>query len=321
MPRSKYAKELQRKHALSCYSGGTIFFPEDSPFFRESLYQLIEELTRLTVEEANILSGSNKEMTAGELSKPVFESASTIDLYAKRIREEREKIGLTQEEVGNVLGISPEAICKKEEGKGKKIDPDDLLSFSLLFRVTPHYLVGLVSNPTEYLLTTSVIKALSLSCQHVSLSNDNQRKNIVAPMQFPSEAVRIRSQLILYRTLLDNPDLLKAFLRLATDTFERQKCTIARFRDLYALHEPYIEEAISKDFSAIWSKFIFQADVMHRHQEFSDALVIFETLGQRNFDCLDCLSRVACNKSNKLQEMICALIYESLRGETQGNLN
>jgi len=318
MPRSTVSKEIQRTHALSCYSGGTISFQNSSSssVSEDSLRQVIEELSELTVEEANILCGNDRNTPTVNSLSPIFEDLSTIKCYVKRLREERERIGLTLEEVGNTFGISGVAIHKKESGSGKKIDPDDLLSFSLLFQVTPHYLVGLVSDPHAYLPTNSVIKALNPVCQSITSSICDQHENVTAPMQFPSKTICIRGQRILYHTLLDTPDLLEVFLRLATSTFTTQKCTIARFRDLYALHETYIDEALSEDFSEAWGEFILQPDVLKRHQEFSDTLALFETLGTRHFDCLDCLARIACSRSHKFKEMIYTLIYESLRTES-----
>lgn len=318
MPRSTASKERQRAHTLFCYSGGTISLQNSnsSSVTEEFLRQVIEELSKLTVEDANILCGNNRNRSTVNSLSPIFEDHSTIKCYVKRLHKERERIGLTLEEVGNTFGISGVAIHKKESGSGKKIDPDDLLSFSLLFQVTPHYLVGLVSDPHAYLPTDSVIKALNPDCQSNTPSICDQHKNVTIPMHFPSEAIRIRGQRILYHTLLDNPDLLEVFLHLATSTFTTQKCTIARFRDLYALHETYIDEALSEDFSEAWDEFIFQPDVLKRHQEFSDSLALFETLGTRHFDCLDCLARIACSRSHKFKEMIYTLIYESLRTES-----
>lgn len=318
MPRSIASKDSQKAHTLFCYSGGTISLQNSSASSvpEDSLRQIIKELSELTVEDANMLSGNDRNRSTVNASSPIFEDISTIKCYVKRLREERERLGLTLEEVGNAFGISGVAIHKKESGSGKKIDLDDLLSFSLLFQVTPHYLVGLVSDPHAYLPTDSVIKALNPDCQSNTPSICDQHENVTAPMQFPSKAIRIRGQRILYHTLLDNPDLLEVFLHLATSTFTTQKCTIARFRDLYALHETCIDEALSKDFGDAWGEFIIQPDVLQRRQEFSDALALFEALGKRNFDCLDCLARVACNNSTKFQEMICALICESLRTES-----
>ena len=326
MPRSKSSKKAQGATAIFKYSDGAISFQSKNLAngSADFLEPILEELATMNVAEANMLKRGPKSIfTNPEL--PLFEDTSTIECFASLLKDAREGYfpkgkKLTREEVGNVLGISGTAIQKKEAGECKKIDKEDLRSFSLLFQVTPHYLVGLVSDSHGYLLTNGVKKALTLHYPDFDPNKYQQEENahvtLTAPMEFPSEAVCIRGQLILYHMLLDGFDLLQMFLILAERCFEDQKRVLARFADLPFLHKESINNtllwAASEEFQENWCNFIVQPEVLKQHQILSDALAIFADLGKRNFECLDTLARISCVASPAHKEMIGVLLEESL---------
>lgn len=327
MPGSKSSKKAQGTAAILKYSDGTISFQSKnlSNGSADFLEPILEELATMNVAEANTLKRRQKsKFTNPEL--PLFEDTSTIDCFASLLKDAREgyfpqREKLTLDEVGNVLGISGAAIQKKETGKCKKIDKEDLRSFSLLFQVTPHYLVGLVTDPYGYLLTNGVKKALALNYPDFDPPKDQKEENayaptLTAPMEYPSEAVRTRGQLILYHMLLDSFDLLQTFLILAKRCFENQEKVLVRFADLPFLHQESINNKLSwtasEEFQENWCNFIVQPAVQKQHQIISKALVIFADLGKRNFECLDTLARISCVTSPAHKEMIGVLLEESL---------
>lgn len=61
----------------------------------------------------------------------------------QRIREERIKLGLTQEEFGKKLGIKKSAVSKIENGEVKAIDRDYIAKMVQLFRCDPSWLMDL----------------------------------------------------------------------------------------------------------------------------------------------------------------------------------
>ena len=72
----------------------------------------------------------------------------TPEEYGKRIMELREKSGLTQQELGNLIGITPQAISKIEFGK-LSVNLEYMKEFSKIFNCTTHYLAGYTDDPLE----------------------------------------------------------------------------------------------------------------------------------------------------------------------------
>lgn len=72
----------------------------------------------------------------------------TPEEYGERIMKLREKKGLTQKELGHLIGITPQAISKIESGK-LSINLEYMKDFSKIFNCTTHYLAGYTDNPLE----------------------------------------------------------------------------------------------------------------------------------------------------------------------------
>lgn len=71
----------------------------------------------------------------------------TLDV-AEIIRQEREYLELTQEEVSIATGISRSSISKIESGQ-RKVDAEDLKKLSAVLRVTTDYLLGVARPDSE----------------------------------------------------------------------------------------------------------------------------------------------------------------------------
>lgn len=66
--------------------------------------------------------------------------------FGERLRIEREKRGLSQEELGNMINAAKSTISQYELGK-RKPDTDILKQFAILFGCTTDYLLGLSDQP------------------------------------------------------------------------------------------------------------------------------------------------------------------------------
>ena len=63
-------------------------------------------------------------------------------IIGKRLKELREQAGLSQEELGAVIGVSKSAISKQEKGISKKIDTISVELLAEKLNCSPEYLVG-----------------------------------------------------------------------------------------------------------------------------------------------------------------------------------
>ena len=66
------------------------------------------------------------------------------------IKEERKRAGLTQEELGKMLGVQKNAVCKWEKGRTLHIGQDKLYLMSQIFDCTPQYLMGFDASSETY---------------------------------------------------------------------------------------------------------------------------------------------------------------------------
>ena len=70
-----------------------------------------------------------------------FLGKEVLALIAQRIREERQLHGLSQERLGQILGVTQQAVAKWENAKAEP-DSSALLKMSTLFNVSVDYLLG-----------------------------------------------------------------------------------------------------------------------------------------------------------------------------------
>ena len=69
----------------------------------------------------------------------------------RMFKQERERIGLTQNELAERLGVSQQTISKYENGS-REPDLENLIRMSKIFHVTTDYLLGLDDSTSTYLL-------------------------------------------------------------------------------------------------------------------------------------------------------------------------
>ncbi len=70
-------------------------------------------------------------------------------IMANRIRFLRKKAGLTQEELGNLIGVQKSAIRKYEKGEVENIKRANIKKLAEFFNVSPAYLMGFADIPKE----------------------------------------------------------------------------------------------------------------------------------------------------------------------------
>lgn len=74
--------------------------------------------------------------------------------YGNRVRICREKLRLTQAECGESAGMSGAELSKIELGKVKKLNRDHLYLLCSVMNVTPDYLLGLVEDSREIIISS-----------------------------------------------------------------------------------------------------------------------------------------------------------------------
>lgn len=79
---------------------------------------------------------------------------------AERIKERRIAMGLTQEELGEKLGLQKSAIAKYENGRVKNIKRNTIALMSEILECTPTYLMGLDESTAPRTRTATVINVL-----------------------------------------------------------------------------------------------------------------------------------------------------------------
>ena len=75
----------------------------------------------------------------------------------KRILELRMKKGMTQEEVGKIVGVQKAAVQKWENGITKNLKRDAIEKLSNFFGVTPSYLMAMTDIPNATAYTTKKV--------------------------------------------------------------------------------------------------------------------------------------------------------------------
>lgn len=63
-------------------------------------------------------------------------------MYGMRLREARKKAGMTLEQVAQVMNTTHSTISRYENEK-RKIDPDTIVEFCKLYKVSADYILGL----------------------------------------------------------------------------------------------------------------------------------------------------------------------------------
>lgn len=92
------------------------------------------------------------EIAISKLKDAELIDPKTVSYYATKLRECRERIGLTETSVGNLLNLSHVSIVGYENALRPRasIDRTYLKLFALIYDVSPLYLVGKTDNPLDY---------------------------------------------------------------------------------------------------------------------------------------------------------------------------
>lgn len=94
-----------------------------------------------------------------------------------RLKKRRLDMGLTLEEVGNVLNISRSAVQKHEKGVIKNVYTSTVELFAQALRCSPAYLMGWTDNPS---ITPNTVDLKSDEFSHIekyrSLNSDGKKK-------------------------------------------------------------------------------------------------------------------------------------------------
>lgn len=292
MPTRKERKQAVIKKALARYSGGTIALSANSDAHVKFLTEQIQTVPETLLED------------------PVV-----METYADRLKKARKGIlpkrkGLSLEEAGRTLGISAEAVRKKETG-AMTIDRDDLLAFCLLYQVTPDYLLGRVADPSTYLVTPVLSKAMRRNGYIKKI----KAKRVAVPISVPPESVQARARLVIYETYED-PELFSAFMKLASASHRQQENIIRKFEDLRSILDCPIEEKVQwvltdAFWESIWCPFTLKVRSGAKETNLSGALECLAHLGVSCFECLDTIARIAISPE-KFRNMAKVLIEEYL---------
>ena len=287
MPQRKASKAAQTDKILERYSEGTL------PLSKEHLRSIITAIPDADLKDAEKMA-----------------------VYIQRINWARRGIlpkgsQLSFEEVGKLLGISGAAVFKKEHSNAP-IDRNDLLMFCLLYRVSPHYLLGMVPGPYDLIMEPTVLE--DLIGNRIGNKEKGSSRLATIPMAFPPAQVQGRAQLIIYNAY-NSDDLYSELFQLSAKGFRIQQRVIARFQDLPVFEDCPIDEMVkqtfSDEFQMEWTRFIvFKSEKEQAHiRKFMERLA---RLGTRNFACLDTMARVSIS-SQSIKNAVAVLIKEDLK--------
>ncbi len=132
------------------------------PFFQQE--KVTKERNHASQEKKEVLKTCGKietqfpahvtqtEIAISKLKDAELIDPKTVSYYATKLRECRERIGLTETSVGNLLNLSHVSIVGYENALRPRasIDRTYLKLFALIYDVSPLYLVGKTDNPLDY---------------------------------------------------------------------------------------------------------------------------------------------------------------------------
>lgn len=104
---------------------------------------------------------------------------------AERIKEKRLELGLTQEELGDKLGLQKSAIAKYENGRVENIKRSVIAEMAKLFNCSPAYLMGWDDNDKTdnddetFVAKTDAEKRLLVMCRKVEDSSPEEKEELV----------------------------------------------------------------------------------------------------------------------------------------------
>lgn len=303
-------EDIQRmtEQLLARYTSQTFIFDEDPPF---GLPEMIDAI-----------------------ADTILTDGAAIYAYSQRLYNTRHGIfppgiqgkgyRFTEKEVGSLMGISGAAVSAKERYTAsnpiKRINRNDLLRFCTIYDVSPHYLLGLVDNPSACIVHQESSRTFTPSC----IEGETCPRECISPIWF--EPVGITSRLRLaFVGLSNNPELRNLLIYAAERCDKNAQDTIQSWlkgwkgMDLSPIEDRKIADS-NEDFRVIvrenmgidlaapssapdgnisieqwmqdvWGNFcvsqFFDSDRYNTEADF------WSVLGYQNFDFLDWIAKVA----------------------------
>lgn len=97
------------------------------------------------------------------------------NLIGERIKELRKSKGLTQEELGKIIGVQKSAVLKYENGSVQNLKRTTIAKLADFFKVAPYYLMGFDSDEKE----DDVISKYNLTPDELSEYNRIMEMNLL----------------------------------------------------------------------------------------------------------------------------------------------
>lgn len=97
------------------------------------------------------------------------------NLIGERIKELRKSKGLTQEELGKIIGVQKSAVLKYENGSVQNLKRTTIAKLADFFKVPPYYLMGFDSDEKE----DDVISKYNLTPNELSEYNRIMEMNLL----------------------------------------------------------------------------------------------------------------------------------------------
>ena len=296
MPRSEAMKKACLDEMISRHADSIPFEKQGSPFEPKSLQEIIDDIPDdwLTDEYA-MRSFCERIRLARKGQLPT--DAEMPPLQNRK---------MSQTEVAEQLGISVEAYSKKERAP-RPIDPTDLMNLCLLYRILPYYLLGLTEDPLEM-----YIPQVAYGFGDRVEGENVYPGSVSLPMYMSSDQVWNRCQAVLYN-LYKNPRLYDLLMQLAEMKLPVQQDVMRRFKGLPSLRDCPVEAQLriirEEEFQMEWTCF-FAFKSKEEQEKHSKHRAVLEHLGQRNFECLDFMTRVALSPP-KTQDAVKLLLEET----------
>lgn len=103
-------------------------------------------------------------------------------MTGERIKKLRKEKGLTQQELGEMLGVQKSAIAKYENGRVPNLKKETISKLADIFNVTPNYLLGIDEPATPYFSSNIDIPLYSdVCCGEGMFVEDNIEEYISLP--------------------------------------------------------------------------------------------------------------------------------------------
>lgn len=103
-------------------------------------------------------------------------------MTGERIKKLRKEKGLTQQELGEMLGVQKSAIAKYENGRVPNLKKETISKLADIFNVTPNYLLGIDEPATPYFSNNIDIPLYSdVCCGEGMFVEDNIEEYISLP--------------------------------------------------------------------------------------------------------------------------------------------